>query len=381
MGAACGLQGLISVIALVFPGNRLQCPQAGGHVQTNTLIRPLFDGPIDIIGDVHGELGALRHLLQRLGYDEHGEHPEGRRLVFVGDLCDRGPDSPGVVLLVRDMVEWGSAQCVAGNHEINVLRGEARHGNHWIVPDHDLEHTASFGPARHATAKQALEIRAFFASLPVALERPDLRVVHACWSPADVAACRIATGPLMAAYQAFDVKGIGSAKGRGLHDAHRAEHAANHDLLRDRVHEPPFLHAVAEYDEYYQNSNPIRVMTSGIEYAARVPFLAGGKWRFVERVPWWKNYDETPVVFGHYWRWWDPAAHAHYSKGEPDLFVDEPPVGWHRNHAGREVAICIDYSVGARYKERKQGRAAAFHARLAALRWPERDVVFDFDAE
>jgi hypothetical protein len=37
--------------------------------------------------------------------------------------------------------------------------------------------------------------------------------------------------------------------------------------------------------------------------------------------------------------------------------------------------------VGARYKERKQGRDAAFHARLAALRWPERDVVFDFDAE
>jgi hypothetical protein len=346
-------------------------------VENRSLIRPLLDGPIDIIGDVHGELGALRHLLARLGYDERGEHPEGRRLVFVGDLCDRGPDSPGVVLLVRDLVASGRAQCVAGNHEINVLRGESKHGNHWIVPDPHTDQAAAFGPAIHATPEQAREIRVFFESLPIALERKDIRVVHACWSPREVAACRAAPGPLMAAYRLFDASGIESPRGKRLHDAHHAERAAHHDLLRDKDHEPPFLHAVAEYDEFYQDSNPVRVMTSGIERAARIPFFAGGKWRFVERVPWWKNYDETPVVFGHYWRWWNPASHAHYSKGEPDLFVDEPPVGWHRNYAGREVALCIDYSVGARYKERKQGRGASFHARLAALRWPERDVVFD----
>jgi hypothetical protein len=350
-------------------------------VQTNSLIRPLFDGPLDIVGDVHGELDALHHLLGRLGYNERGEHPDGRRLVFVGDICDRGPDSPGVVMLVRDLVASGRAQCIAGNHEINVLRGEPKHGNHWIVPDSDIDHIATFGPARHATPAQAQEIRTFFASLPIALERSDLRVVHACWNASDVAACRAAKGPLMAAYRAFDALGIESPKGRRLHEEHRTEHAANHDWLKDRDHVPPFLHAVAEYDEFYQNSNPIRVLSAGIEYAARVPFLAGGKWRFVERVPWWKHYDEAPVVFGHYWRWWNPAAHAHYSKGEPDLFVDEPPVGWHRNYEGREVAICIDYSVGARYKERKQGRSASFHARLAALRWPEREVVFDLDAD
>ncbi len=351
-------------------------------MQTESLIRPLFEGPLDIIGDVHGEFGALRQLLQRLGYDEHGQHPHGRRLVFVGDLCDRGPDSPGVVLLVRDLVARGHAQCVAGNHEINVLRDEPKHGNHWIVPGPQTDHAATFGPAHHATPEQGREIRAFFASLPVALERPDLRVVHACWNSADVGACRAAAGPLMVAYRAFDAAGIESPRGRRLHEAHRTEHAANLDLLTDRNRVPPFLHAVAEYDEYYQDSNPIRVMTSGIERAARVPFLAGGKWRFVERAPWWKHYEEAaPVVFGHYWRWWNPESHAHYSKGEPDLFVDEPPVGWHRNYAGREVAICIDYSVGARYKERKQGRGAQFHARLAALRWPERDVVFDYEPQ
>jgi hypothetical protein len=34
-----------------------------------SLVKPLFDGPIDIVGDVHGEIGALHSLLTHLGYD------------------------------------------------------------------------------------------------------------------------------------------------------------------------------------------------------------------------------------------------------------------------------------------------------------------------
>ncbi|MDX6353159.1 MAG: hypothetical protein QOF98_62, partial [Streptomyces sp.] len=44
-------------------------------------------------------------------------HPEGRTAVFVGDLVDRGPDSPGVLRRVMGMVEAGTALCVPGNHE------------------------------------------------------------------------------------------------------------------------------------------------------------------------------------------------------------------------------------------------------------------------
>ena len=344
------------------------------------LIRPLFDGALDIIGDVHGEFDALRHLLARLGYDGNGVHPQGRRLVFVGDLCDRGPDSPGVVLLVRDLVESGLAQCVAGNHELNVLRGEAKHGNHWIVPEPDVDHAATFGPARHATLAETREIHEFFAALPLALEREDLRVVHACWDAGAIAAIRGETRSLRESYRHFDALGIRSPEGERRRLAlHEVEHDY-HDRLKDKANRPPFLDAVAEYEEFYQNSNPVRVLTSGLERATGEPFYASGKWRFVQRVPWWKAYDEAPaVVFGHYWRWWDPQVRGDYSKGEPDLFVDEPHVGWHRNHAGREVAMCVDYSVGARYQERRLGRAAPYHARLAALRWPEREVVFDHE--
>ncbi|WP_327233929.1 polynucleotide kinase-phosphatase [Streptomyces sp. NBC_01317] len=73
-------------------------------------------GPFDIIGDIHGCRSELDTLLTTLGYVE-GHHPEGRTAVFVGDLVDRGPDSPGVLRRVMGMVASGDALCVPGNHE------------------------------------------------------------------------------------------------------------------------------------------------------------------------------------------------------------------------------------------------------------------------
>jgi protein phosphatase len=73
-------------------------------------------GPFDIIGDIHGCAAELEALLDKLGYTD-GVHPEGRTAVFVGDLVDRGPDSPGVLRRVMSMVKSGNALCVPGNHE------------------------------------------------------------------------------------------------------------------------------------------------------------------------------------------------------------------------------------------------------------------------
>jgi len=78
---------------------------------TGSIVAPLFSGPIDVVGDVHAEIDALRELLGGLGYDAVGKHPAGRRLVFVGDLGDLGPDSPAVIELAKGMVERGVAQC------------------------------------------------------------------------------------------------------------------------------------------------------------------------------------------------------------------------------------------------------------------------------
>jgi protein phosphatase len=82
-------------------------------------------GPFDIIGDVHGCRDELTALLTRLGYVPSGtawSHPEGRRAIFLGDLVDRGPDSPGVLRLVMDMVASGTALCVQGNHDNKLQR-------------------------------------------------------------------------------------------------------------------------------------------------------------------------------------------------------------------------------------------------------------------
>src|SRR5436190_15463942 len=83
-------------------------------------------GPFDIIGDVHGCFDELVELLAQLGYaDQPGgawQHPSGRKLVFVGDLVDRGPKIPEVVRLVMESVKAGSALCVPGNHDVKFMR-------------------------------------------------------------------------------------------------------------------------------------------------------------------------------------------------------------------------------------------------------------------
>ncbi|MFD4574402.1 polynucleotide kinase-phosphatase [Streptomyces sp. NPDC058417] len=94
-------------------------------------------GPFDIVGDIHGCAAELEALLGKLGYVD-GVHPEGRQAVFVGDLVDRGPDSPAVLRRVMGMVKAGHALCVPGNHENKFgrhLRGRT------VQPTHGLAET------------------------------------------------------------------------------------------------------------------------------------------------------------------------------------------------------------------------------------------------
>jgi protein phosphatase len=86
-------------------------------------------GPFDIIGDIHGCYDELVALLNRLGYAvedrESGivvEAPAGRKLIFLGDLVDRGPRTPDVLRLVMSMVARGQAMCVPGNHDVKLMR-------------------------------------------------------------------------------------------------------------------------------------------------------------------------------------------------------------------------------------------------------------------
>lgn len=139
-------------------------------------------GPFDVIGDVHGCREELEILLRRLGYAIVGDeghsvdaaHPDGRRAVFVGDLIDRGPDSPGTLRLVMGMVASGNALCVSGNHEAKLVRALGRKD---VRATHGLQETLD----QLATEDDAFvaEVRRFCDSLVAHYVFDDGRLVVA----------------------------------------------------------------------------------------------------------------------------------------------------------------------------------------------------------
>ncbi|WP_351231021.1 polynucleotide kinase-phosphatase [Streptomyces sp. NPDC002133] len=117
-------------------------------------------GPFDIIGDIHGCRSELDTLLATLGYGD-GAHPEGRTAVFVGDLVDRGPDSPGVLRRVMGMVAAGNALCVPGNHENKLgrwLKGRQVQHTHGLAETiEQLEREDASDPDFRAQVREFIE--------------------------------------------------------------------------------------------------------------------------------------------------------------------------------------------------------------------------------
>jgi len=138
-------------------------------------------GPFDIIGDVHGCYDELCELLEALGYAVDAEAraavpPEGRKAVFLGDLCDRGPRNVDVLKLVMDMVKRGRALAVPGNHDVKLLKKLNRRD---VRLTHGLEGTVAELEAQ--PAEFAAEVREFLDGLVshYVLDRGRLVVAHA----------------------------------------------------------------------------------------------------------------------------------------------------------------------------------------------------------
>jgi hypothetical protein len=340
------------------------------------LIAPLDAGPVDVIGDVHGEFDALRELLAVLGYDDAGEHPAGRRLVFVGDLGDRGPDSPSVYAFVDRLIGRGLAACVLGNHELNLLRGARKDGNGWFFADDHDHPRASYGSYRRATASERAQILDLIARMPLVLERNDLRVTHAAWVPDAITALRTQAGRgTLPLYHEHEHAIRRDLSRKGVDRRADAERIMFGHCLRHREARLPFLEAIGQMDLEYQMGNPIRVLTSGVERLAAAPYFLAGQWRMVERVPWWDAYDDdVPVIVGHYWRAPDDRLRLAYANHSNSLFGDSEPTDW---LGRRRRVFCVDFSIGGRYTERRRGLTGGFATRLAAVRWPERELVFE----
>lgn len=289
-----------------------------------SLLSTLSSGPLDIVGDVHGEIDPLLSLMHHLGYDEHGSHSDNRKLVFVGDLTDRGPDSLAVVNLVQALTERQQAQCVLGNHELNILLDQRKYDNGWFYGE-EFSDNGYIVPQALANSASRDRVLKFFQSLPIALEREDLRVIHACWNSAMIQSLEETKDAITLINQ----------------------HA---DLITKRTEHSGFDQVDISLE--HQNQNPVRRLTSGPEERIPAPFFASGKTRHEQRVQWWNDYTETFCIFGHY------------------SITDGQPRG---NHS----SFCIDYGVGKRWTERRKGTTTGFALKLAALRWPEKLVVFD----
>ena len=118
---------------------------------------------IDLIGDIHGHYQELQKILKILGYSylkDELSHPENRKIGFVGDFINRGPQSVEVLTLVKSLCESGKAITVLGNHEFRLIQNSV------------------------AGKKIPREYKPFIPwlrTLPLFLELKTLRMVHAVW--------------------------------------------------------------------------------------------------------------------------------------------------------------------------------------------------------
>jgi hypothetical protein len=111
-----------------------------------------------VVGDVHGCAGELETLLERIGFGP------GDRLVMVGDLVARGPDSGGVLAIVRK----AGGRSVRGNHEDKLLS--------W------RERGTALGPVHaHVAERLSEDDWRMLAGMPLWIDLPEhgIRVVHA----------------------------------------------------------------------------------------------------------------------------------------------------------------------------------------------------------
>jgi serine/threonine protein phosphatase 1 len=113
-------------------------------------------GRLIAVGDIHGCPFEFNELLEQL------ELTAGDRLVLLGDLVNRGPDSPGVI----DRAKAAGALSLMGNHELRLLKFR-KTGDRKYMKEHDLE---TFDALRTSDWD-------YIEAMPLTFEEPELNTV------------------------------------------------------------------------------------------------------------------------------------------------------------------------------------------------------------
>lgn len=152
-----------------------------------------IQGPIAVIGDLHGQIEKLSVVLNRL---RQSPNFENRWVVFIGDFVDRGPDPKSVIDAVLELAaKHPRTTAIMGNHEFAMCSAlgwiptndREMWGERW-VNFYDADTTfasygASFGDLDELEAKVPDSHREFLANLPWCVEHPNLLFVHAGLDP------------------------------------------------------------------------------------------------------------------------------------------------------------------------------------------------------
>lgn len=276
----------------------------------------------DVIGDVHGHADQLMAMLAQLGYERHNgcySHPE-RQVIFTGDFIDRGTQNLEVLDIVIPMVEHGAARAVMGNHEYNAI---CFHTAHPETGDplraHSNKNVGQHQAFINEVAGDAVRLREiieWFKSLPLFLDLPDLRVVHAAWSQPDIKLINDRLGSSRTLTDDFLVE----SATRGT-DAYNAIER----LLKGQELPLPDGYKFADPDGHIRSDIRVKWWEPGphtyktvamVDDSARSVLPDTALDYLPDGYPW----AEKPVFFGHYWM-----------MGQPQV-------------ATRNVA-CVDYSV------------------------------------
>lgn len=283
---------------------------------------------IDFIGDIHGHADELKALLIDLGYNKTNgfySHPEGRKVIFVGDFIDRGPQIIETLEVVKAMCDNGTAKAVMGNHEYNAILFHTKNeksGNYY------RKHGEKEIHQHHKTLEEFKdkteewnEYIEWFKTLPLFIETENYRVVHAYWNRNHVEF--IKNNPIH-----WNDEWLEKVTKKGS-----KEYQVVEDLLKGKEYEVTDGHHFYDADNVKRNHCRIKwwYSTTGFlthdEYLIDCPTsLKGIEFiGIIEEIP-----TDKPIFFGHYW-----------------LKDDNPEIS-------NSNAICLDYSVA------KNGHLASY---------------------
>jgi len=284
---------------------------------------------IDFIGDIHGYATKLISLLEKLGYQKVNgvySHPENRKVIFLGDYVDRGPEIFQTIEIVKSMCDTGNAFALMGNHEYNLLSFFTKDNQGHYIRKHSINkifqvlETLTEFKSKKSEFEQYFK---WFLQLPLFIENEYFRAVHASWNNQSIDIlkqnlsnnCLATTENLIKSSQTSDFHYALNATLKGIEiPLPKGESVILGDYIKRKTIR------LRWWEEKFEKLNYREIEANKMDVVPDIPVPS--KYDIQKFL-----YPKTnkPVFFGHYWL-----------KGEPKIL--------------RKNMCCLDYSIAKGHK-------------------------------